>query len=86
MVKRIYEHLEPTIEDFTSQVIQHLAYLERRARLLEDFVRVQELRTKQHCVRENLPVRLTSYELPRVLQLDSQKAWLYESGNLTEIN
>lgn len=86
MVKKIYEYIEPTIEDFTAEVIQHLAYLERRARLSENFVEVQELQMKQHCVRENLPVRLTSYELPWILRLDFQKAWLLESGHLTEIN
>lgn len=86
MVKRIYEYIEPSSEDFIAEVMQHLFFLERRARLAEDFVRVQELQLKQHCVKENQSVRLTSYELPWNLKLDHKKAWLLKSGNLTEIN
>ena len=87
MAKRIREVIEPADnEQLVADTLQHLAYLEFRPRLLEDFVRVQELQTKQISIRQGRPVRLTSYELPWAMKLDPLKAWLFEAGKLTEIN
>ena len=85
MVRKIVRRYEPLLEDMVAETLKHLSFLERRARLIDDFVRVQELQVKQTSIAQHRPVRLTSYELPWGLELPKDAAWLFESGSLTEI-
>ena len=84
MVRKIIRRYEPLLEDMVAETLRHLSFLERRARLNDDFFRVQELQVKQTSIQQHLPVRLTSYELPWSLELPKDAAWLFESGALTE--